>query len=66
MWQRAAVSRGEPDGYRIFIGTINMAIATWLPKEPPFDPATDFCNCRARRVDPQCRCDHAKSGPQDD
>ncbi len=38
----AAVSRGEPDGYRIFIGTINMAIATWLPKEPPFDPATDF------------------------
>ncbi len=38
----AAVSRGEPDGYEIFIGTINMAIATWLPKEPPFDPATDF------------------------
>lgn len=38
----AAVSRGTPDGYEIFIGTINMAIATWLPKEPPFDPATDF------------------------
>jgi len=38
----AGVSRGEPDGYRVFIGTINMAIATWLPKEPPFDPATDF------------------------
>lgn len=38
----AAVSRGAPDGYEIFIGTINMAIATWLPKEPPFDPATDF------------------------
>ncbi|MDE2790136.1 MAG: tripartite tricarboxylate transporter substrate-binding protein [Paracoccaceae bacterium] len=38
----AAVSRGDPDGYEIFIGTINMAIATWLPKEPPFDPATDF------------------------
>ena len=38
----AAVSRSEPDGYEIFIGTINMAIATWLPKEPPFDPATDF------------------------
>lgn len=38
----AAISRGDPDGYEIFIGTINMAIATWLPKEPPFDPATDF------------------------
>lgn len=38
----AAVSRGSPDGYEIFIGTINMAIATWLPKQPPFDPATDF------------------------
>ena len=38
----AAVSRGKPDGYEIFIGTINMAIATWLPKKPPFDPATDF------------------------
>ena len=38
----AAVSRGNPDGYEIFIGTINMAIATWLPKDPPFDPATDF------------------------
>lgn len=38
----AAVSRGDPDGYEIFIGTINMAIATWLPKEPPFDPASDF------------------------
>lgn len=38
----AAVSRGDPDGYEIFIGTINMAIATWLPKVPPFDPATDF------------------------
>lgn len=38
----ASVSRGTPDGYEIFIGTINMAIATWLPKEPPFDPATDF------------------------
>lgn len=38
----AAVSHSKPDGYRIFIGTINMAIATWLPKEPPFDPATDF------------------------
>ncbi|MDE0112936.1 MAG: tripartite tricarboxylate transporter substrate-binding protein, partial [Albidovulum sp.] len=32
----AAISRGDPDGYEIFIGTINMAIATWLPKEPPF------------------------------
>lgn len=38
----AAISRAEPDGYRIFIGTINMAIATWLPANPPFDPATDF------------------------
>ena len=38
----AQVSRSKPDGYRIFIGTINMAIATWLPKKPPFDPATDF------------------------
>lgn len=37
-----AVSRGDPDGYEIFIGTINMAIATWLPAKPPFDPATDF------------------------
>lgn len=38
----AAISRADPDGYRIFIGTINMAIATWLPANPPFDPATDF------------------------
>ncbi|MEM7463289.1 MAG: tripartite tricarboxylate transporter substrate binding protein, partial [Pseudomonadota bacterium] len=38
----AAISRDDPDGYRIFIGTINMAIATWLPANPPFDPATDF------------------------
>lgn len=38
----AAVSRSDPDGYKLFIGTINMTIATWLPKEPPFDPATDF------------------------
>lgn len=38
----AAISRAEPDGYRIFIGTINMTIATWLPAKPPFDPATDF------------------------
>ncbi len=38
----AQVSRSKPDGYRVFIGTINMAIATWLPKTPPFDPATDF------------------------
>ena len=38
----AAISRAEPDGYRIYIGTINMAIATWLPATPPFDPATDF------------------------
>lgn len=38
----AAVSRSTPDGYEIFIGTINMAIATWLPAKPPFDPATDF------------------------
>ena len=38
----AAISRAEPDGYRIFIGTINMTIATWLPAEPPFNPATDF------------------------
>ena len=38
----ASVSRAEPDGYTIYIGTINMAIATWLPATPPFDPATDF------------------------
>lgn len=38
----AATSKSAPDGYEIFIGTINMAIATWLPKTPPFDPATDF------------------------
>ncbi len=38
----AAISRGTPDGYRIFIGVINLAIATWLPAKPPFDPATDF------------------------
>lgn len=38
----AAVSRGDADGYSVFIGTINMAIATWLPKTPPFDPASDF------------------------
>lgn len=38
----AAIARGTPDGYQIFIGTINMAIATWLPKEAPFDPATAF------------------------
>ena len=38
----ASVSRAEPDGYTIYMGTINMAIATWLPATPPFDPATDF------------------------
>jgi tripartite-type tricarboxylate transporter receptor subunit TctC len=38
----AAISRADPDGYRIYIGTINMTIATWLPAEPPFDPASDF------------------------
>ncbi|MEM7303188.1 MAG: tripartite tricarboxylate transporter substrate-binding protein [Pseudomonadota bacterium] len=27
----AAISRDTPDGYRIFIGTINMSTATWLP-----------------------------------
>ncbi|MFV0336020.1 MAG: Bug family tripartite tricarboxylate transporter substrate binding protein [Tropicimonas sp.] len=38
----AAISRDTPDGYRMFIVTSNMAVATWLPKEPPFDPGTDF------------------------
>ena len=38
----ASVSRAEPDGYTIYMGTINMAIATWLPATPPFNPATDF------------------------
>ncbi len=38
----ASISRSTPDGYKIYIGTINMAIATWLPAEPPFDPASDF------------------------
>ncbi|MEO9652682.1 MAG: tripartite tricarboxylate transporter substrate-binding protein [Roseobacter sp.] len=38
----AAISRSDPDGYRIYIGTINMTIATWLPAEAPFDPASDF------------------------
>lgn len=38
----AAISHANPDGYRIYMGTINMAIATWLPATPPFDPATDF------------------------
>lgn len=37
-----AFTRAEPDGYQIYIGTINMTIATWLPAEPPYDPATDF------------------------
>lgn len=40
----AAIARGTPDGYEIYIGTINMAIATWLPKEAPFDPASDFAH----------------------
>lgn len=38
----AALTRGTPDGYEIYIGTVNMTMVTWMAKDPPFDPATDF------------------------
>ncbi|MCG8510893.1 MAG: tripartite tricarboxylate transporter substrate binding protein [Rhodospirillales bacterium] len=40
----ADLVRSEPDGYKIFIATANLPVATWLPKNPPFDPATDFAS----------------------
>lgn len=40
----ADLARSEPDGYKIFIVTANFPVATWLPKEPPFDPVADFAS----------------------
>ena len=42
----AAISRGDPDGYEIFIGTINMAIATWAAEGTAIRSGHGLCYCR--------------------
>ena len=37
-----AVAKAKPDGRTLFMATANMAIAPWMKKAAPFDPANDF------------------------
>lgn len=37
-----AVLKAKPDGRTLFLATANMAIAPWMKKSAPFDPAGDF------------------------
>ena len=62
----AAVSRSAPDGYEIFIGTINMAIATWLPEGTALRSCNGFRHCRTRCINSKCNRDHAGIGAKDD